>query len=740
MKSLKSTLIGGALTCLALNSYCQLVITEIHYNPITGDIVNEYIEVKNVSAGTIDLNGYSLEQTGQPTFTVSSSVEVPSGGHIIFAPGSGDNADAKYSGLTGSSTNTRVIGIGSNRVIDGGTIAVKNNSSSTLDEVTFLTSWGANGNNKSLSLLVSATDASSNDNSSNWSESHFTEGTPGGVNDAVSFIGADFNCSLAESTSSYDLIIDYGDATISLANTYNFDALDIKSGTTLNLQDKDVNLNGVHLNLASNITNDGILTIDDNCTIIQTGTTNGGTGTYVVKQTGESTTDILNAWGTPVSGSVLLNTFIDANPCDIFGYSGMNQSWKHDYTENSSNSCMGNSVMFTTANILDPNEATNDGIFDIGRGYLAPGNVTNSTREFSGSNLNNGTYDIPVYITGIGASGNNDWNMIANPYPSGIIASQFLTTNSSLIQPAIYLWDPSGTGGDVTDYKVWTSNGSVVTTGTIEGDPDLSDDYIPVAQGFFVEAKASGNVTFNNSMRTNNNLLFYKQENTNFNPRYWLKLESDSYKNQLLVGFADDAAITMPDNHDATFIDANNRKGLYSIKNNTDRLIAEFQPPVEDYQTREFEIGFQTPKAGLYKIAIDKEMYTSPNIEVYLYDKVKQKEVSLAHDNAYHFYSTGEVQDDRFELIFKSSGPNTIADTQSETSLFSVRPHNNDILISGNTPIAKVLVTDVSGRIILHSESVDNNSIDITVPKNALYIIQVFDQNNVREVHKFVHN
>ncbi|OGD32865.1 hypothetical protein A2608_02720 [Candidatus Azambacteria bacterium RIFOXYD1_FULL_44_10] len=161
----------------------DLVINEIMYNPGGADDKHEWFEIYNNSGHAITLtggnNGWRFHDGSNhllnepPTNSSRGSLTLSAGEYAILS----DNAItflSDYSGYNGT-------------IID--TVMSLKNSTSTLkiiapdgiiiDKITYLNSWGANGNGKTLERKTAA--GGSND-ASNWAESSFNGGTPGTIN------------------------------------------------------------------------------------------------------------------------------------------------------------------------------------------------------------------------------------------------------------------------------------------------------------------------------------------------------------------------------------------------------------------------------------------------------------------------------------------------------------------------------------------------------------------------------
>ncbi|MGC6429827.1 MAG: hypothetical protein ACON5F_02175 [Jejuia sp.] len=300
--------------------------------------------------------------------------------------------------------------------------------------------------------------------------------------------------------------------------------------------------------------------------------TNSNNGTITV----DKLTAPMNAWyeytywSSPVSGETIAGAITGSNPVRRFSFNAQNfldatTESNNDNTavpgqdnidddNNVWNSVAGTTVMQAAAAYimtLTPTE------FDFGFGFPKTFRYT-----FTGD-LHNGAYSVPIYRNDSEMNDYN-WNLIGNPYPSGIDADDFLSANSNLstdvistksINGALFLWShntaPSTTeNGNATanfassDYAIINAVGEAAG-----GDGITPNRFIPSGQAFFVAMSNStsanpvsgdvytANVVFSNSMRSNNtiaNSQFFKSENsksktgTNISNKLWLNLTSDN--------------------------------------------------------------------------------------------------------------------------------------------------------------------------------------------------------------------
>jgi len=118
---------------------------------------------------------------------------------------------------------------------------------------------------------------------------------------------------------------------------------------------------------------------------------------------------------------------------------------------------------------------------------------------------NNGQYQFPI--------SNGEQSLLGNPYPSALDADKFITDNLSVLD-ALYFWVDGGSTSHILSdylggYAVRNLTGgtppsipsSLISGIGTAGSVTAPKQFVPVAQGFFIDAYASGNIIFNNSQR-----------------------------------------------------------------------------------------------------------------------------------------------------------------------------------------------------------------------------------------------
>ena len=180
----ESPLVSARFTVTPLASAANLVISEIHYHPATGGV--EFIELMNVSAQTIDLDGVRLADAVDFTFPIGTQLAARQ--RIVLV---GDAA--AFTALYG---NVPIAGQFTGQLSNGGELLrVLDASGTVIASVTFSDTvpWppSADGDGYSLTLIRPAAGMNLND-PANWRASGVFGGSPDS-SDAQIFSGGNPN-------------------------------------------------------------------------------------------------------------------------------------------------------------------------------------------------------------------------------------------------------------------------------------------------------------------------------------------------------------------------------------------------------------------------------------------------------------------------------------------------------------------------------------------------------------------
>ncbi len=388
------------------------------------------------------------------------------------------------------------------------------------------------------------------------------------------------------------------------------------------------------------------------------------------------------------------------------------------------------------------------GTMASGAGYAAvasqfgPAFPRSENFVFSGA-FNNGI--VNVWLVNNSGGSYNDWNFVGNPYAGAISADRFFTVNSGLVN-VIYLWDQftaedenaSGNEGQnlsVADYAIINGTGETAgASGTIP------IRFIGSGQGFFVEALAAGNLTFDNSMRdgAHNNTQFFKSGSTKSSTaeanKIWVNLTTDNgVFNQILVGYID-AATDADDGsgYDTKrIISSGNAALLYSmITGSDDKFVIQGKHSSSIDENEIIPIGFMTTiddTSRQYTLSIAQLQGDFLNTNtVFLKDNLSNVTHNLS-DSDYVFTSEAGTFNDRFEIGFNASALSSDEFETSSNALKIVQLNANDVQFSTTTSeIKSVTIFDLLGRQLYDLEGNSSSEVyNLSNLKNSIYIAKI---------------
>ena len=422
-------------------------------------------------------------------------------------------------------------------------------------------------------------------------------------------------------------------------------------------------------------------------------------------------------------------------------------------------------------------------IMDPTKGYIVKAPDTFSTNPYTKMTYtatfvgtpNNGPIFAPISkgtnanIGGMIADEDDEWNLIGNPYPSGIDAKKLLDYpgNSSVIDGTIYIWThiPTPTSsapdpfyGDYVlhytsdDYATFNKTGATGIASSATNGSTTPSGFLATGQSFFVKAAptmANGttkNVTFDNSMRIAEKNSDFSKNNSQTKTssedekhRIWLNLTNNSGAfSQTLIGYVTDATQGLDRGFDGESFGGNNVT-FYSIIPEAKLSIQGRTLPFDanDIVT----LGYKAAKKGNYAIRIDHIEGVFVNENIYLEDK----DLKIIHDlksKPYVFSTLVGDFNTRFVLRYGSKTLDV-----AKNSVTTIKPkiayiqNSNTLLINNsasNVAVEKVALFNMLGQSIASWEIEDQDQQNIQIPvKNldsGIYITKL--QNSKGEVSK----
>jgi hypothetical protein len=463
----------------------------------------------------------------------------------------------------------------------------------------------------------------------------------GDANLAINLIDVPFSYDGSTAPPTDSSIIINNDLTLS--NDLQVCSCTVAAGKTLTIATDKV------LTVLENITvnSTGKIVVQNSGSLVQTNNNSTYTGSATSFELYRNTTPVnrfdYTYWSSPVSGQTLYNLSPNTLSDKYLEYDSSIDNWKY--------LTGGNYVM------------------QPGKGYIvrAPSTIaiSGSPQVFTGKFVgvpNNGIISTPVTNK---AGNTTTTNLLGNPYPSALNADQFYADNSATIKGTFYLWthsitvipDASGSysysDSNYISYNATGSTGAGDTTNcTTCGGTKLNGN-IASGQGFFVEAKTTGNVVFNNALRvktTASNNQFSKTAKTIVEKnRVWLNLKnSDGAYNEMLLGYVTGATNELDDAYDGSSYATGT--ALYSVLGTNNLVIQGRALPFEE-QKEIIPLGYIASTATEYTIGIESVDGLFQGKDVYLLDKTNNVLTNLSSDR-YTFKTEPGTFNERFVLSF----------------------------------------------------------------------------------------
>jgi YVTN family beta-propeller protein len=457
---------------------------------------------------------------------------------------------------------------------------------------------------------------------------------------------------------------------------------------------------------ATLVTNGGLILENGASLMHGSGTSGAGgsvTGTITVKRQGTSSANNYNYWSSSVvNGNVPGSSAYSYNPgTGTNGYAD----------DNNPNP--------------DPGWAAHSGAMLNGKGYASKGAGLASFIGIPNNNtISNGITTSSELLTSVTPP--SKFNLIGNPYPSSISASQLYFNNSSLIAFAFYFWNDDGSGGSgyaSNDYAKYTNlGGTAASSGGATPNGNIAS-----CQGFVAEAIADGDLQFTNSLRGTSNTTFFKtQEDVS---RIWLNLKNDSLYSELLIGFAADATDQRDLIYDAYNLRGNSALAFAAVQENDDFGIVAFSP-VNDEKI--IPLTAYVANEGIYTIS-NKADENFENINIYLEDRLNGSFTPLNNNGIYSCLMNSENTSGRFYLHFSTTV--TGLNTNSTAAISAYQSHSELIVLLHNLLIESgaFLITDMAGRVLQITENINLKSgvykTDVSKLSAGVYLVTLQTQN-----------
>ncbi|MHB1147468.1 MAG: LamG-like jellyroll fold domain-containing protein [Lutibacter sp.] len=349
--------------------------------------------------------------------------------------------------------------------------------------------------------------------------------------------------------------------------------------------------------------------------------------------------------------------------------------------------------------------------------------------------------------------------LIGNPYPSALDADEFIKdniketingkvgrNNVNVFNGALYFWDHFTLSNNHLlaeyegGYATYNLMGGVIgivnvplAANTGKSGTKVPERYIPVGQGFFVEAIldpllsttntaiTGGNLNFKNSQRvfkregvtgTNDGSLFMKtaaskksktqkSQETTTDTRSKIRLIFDSplgYRRPLLVGVDENASNHFDLGYDAPMNEDNKEDMFWTF----DGIKFVIQGVDNFDKKQELPLGLKIFKAGIASIKIDKTENLDKNETIFILDKLTGISYEITKNPFEITLQPGEYLN-RFFLTFKKAkgkGEKDDDDNQKENNADSAITANQFFVFMNNTTSELQITKPVDAEIL----------------------------------------
>ncbi len=357
-----------------------------------------------------------------------------------------------------------------------------------------------------------------------------------------------------------------------------------------------------------------------------------------------------------------------------------------------------------------------DGNADLvaGKGYVYKNTSGSYTAKFTGT-IANGTINPPV----LSNTGNNWW-LVGNSYPSAIdlgcgdtpIGGWVMTD----LRPTFY----TRTNGAVVTYN-WTGPGGGVNGGS---------RYFANNHAIWIKVTgASPAFTMANTVRVHNDVTFLKA--SEIMPVLRLSAVNGDFSDETLIRFHSNSLTGLDDYDSEKMLTEDTRYAeIYTISENS-KLAINTYPETGD--RLEIPVGFRCKADGQYTIKVSEMANFPADVTILLADNQLNKIVDLNITQSYAFFSTVTDNSSRFTLYFIKglvpddlSGDNGIAAGMGENNQNKIKiyGYNNQILVSTPETSGKIMVYDLTGKLVT-DVTMNGNNYSINVENKGYYMVKV---------------
>ncbi|CAM1345691.1 conserved hypothetical protein [Tenacibaculum amylolyticum] len=338
-------------------------------------------------------------------------------------------------------------------------------------------------------------------------------------------------------------------------------------------------------------------------------------------------------------------------------------------------------------------------------GPLVPGAGVSMKLATAGDVSITGTVNTSNVSFPIATGSRNNFNLIGNPFTSFVSSSTFATANTGLLsEETVWLWDGS-------QYVTYNAAAPI---------------QIAPAQGFFVEASGSGNVTFSTANQSHQGSDTFMRPTPK--PSFELFIENDSDKQSTKVFFVNGKTTGFDNGYDSKIfggITQNFAVFTQLVTNDNGNKLAIQTLPNSDFETMVIPVGViaETGKQITFSVATQN----LPNgVEIYLEDRVNNTFINLSEETHNVTLRNENNGIGRFYIHTTSErlGTNDIT-TLDNVSIY--KSETKEITIAGLQAEATVKVFSLLGKEVITTEINSNGISTIPLPilSTGIYIVRL---------------
>ena len=312
---------------------------------------------------------------------------------------------------------------------------------------------------------------------------------------------------------------------------------------------------------------------------------------------------------------------------------------------------------------------------------------------------------------------NNHLELISNPFPSAMDFSSFATYNSTYIQNKYWIY--SATNGNYYPNSLGTGG----------------SQYIQYGQGFFVETKTSGTISFRDADKVHNNVAFRETNPNELTMR--VSGGSIGFKDALYIRFLEEGASSGIDDFDAKKWNSVSEGAtmIRSIAEDGSELAINMLPIEDLYTNTTVPVYFECGEDAEYTFTFEGTESFEDDTEIWLEDLQAGTDWILLSDNDFSYTFTASPGAERHRFNIHFFGPTSVTDPfTDEDGRILIYSAGNDAYVINNSKetIKNISVYDMLGHHVLSQEVPEQVTHKFRIPgQTGYYVVRVLTDKQV---------